>query len=123
MNLPIKAIYLPGGIKVTILDVPTGLKKAATSSELREQCPFCNDPDCYFHCDQSQIDEEIYDYEDGTALSETEEEVVERLAWNAAIDGLEFLISACASKGVDVESKNFHDAVALTLHKIKNCYW
>jgi len=121
MSLPIKIIKLPSNIEINVMELPgNGFNKANVVSDLRDFCPHCNDPDCYFDCEQSQInaEEAVCDFN-----GETQEDVVSRIAWNASVDGLEALLTACASTGVEVESKNFSQAVKQAIQTIKNYYW
>jgi len=124
MSLPLKTVELPRGIVITIMEMPGMTNRASVRSDLRECCAFCGDTDCHFDCDESQNDEDeiVYDYDGEEVLNETEEEVIERLKWNAAIDGLEFLILTSAESGIDVASKIFRRAVINALQKIDNYY-
>lgn len=100
---------LPGNIFVT--EVGGSVK---VTSELKDNCPYCADSECNFSCDQSQYamgtDEEL----------ESEQEHLDRIQWNAAIDGLESLIMGYAGQGMDINDPKFHKAVQSALDAISN---
>ena len=71
------------------------------TSDLREKCPCCGDPDCSFSCDESKAEDS----------PESEEQATDRIAWNHYCDGLESLILALACAGYDVTELKFQEAV------------
>lgn len=89
-----KTIKLPVcNIELTL----TGDEGGSITSELeREVCPSCGQADCCFSCDGSQGADENN--------KETEAEVASRLKYNGALDGIEAMILAHASAGIDVAS-------------------
>jgi len=78
----------------------------------RETCPSCGERFCQFSCDGSQGADENN--------TEDENEVLARIQWNAAADGIESLVLALACVGVDVESKKFQDSVTAAIDGISN---
>jgi len=75
---------------------------------LKEECPCCGLTDCHFDCDESQAEDS----------PESEEEALGRVQANAAIDGMESLILACACAGVDVKSPQFVEAIETAIDAI-----
>ena len=86
------------------------------SSDLREDCPYCGQPGCYLHCDESQAG----GFEEGEKDKETEEDMWERKAFNDIMDGLEAFILTMATSGCDVESDQFIEALESALETIGN---
>lgn len=85
------------------------------TSELKAVCPFCNLADCYLDCDYSVAGEELHPGE-----GESEEEVASRGEYNAAIDGIESLILACACEGIDIAAAPFQRAVQTAIEGCAN---
>ncbi len=79
---------------------------------IKEECPCCSLPDCYFNCDESQAADS----------PESEQEAHDRCLNTAAIDGMESLILALACAGQDVKSPQFIEAIQTTLDAIGNQY-
>jgi hypothetical protein len=74
---------------------------ASLIETLKIPCPYCNQTDCYFDCDQSTWDNEL----------ETEDDTNNRKAYNDVMDGIEALLVALAAEGVDVSQPAFQIAV------------
>jgi hypothetical protein len=122
-----KVVELPEGIKVDIVTEINLAKKpvitAAIESDLRTQCPYCHIENCNFDCDDSQVA-----YSQATEVLtrnlefEIEQEVITRLQWNAAVDGVQSMILACAGAGIDIATPAFSGAVQSALDAIGNEY-
>jgi hypothetical protein len=90
-----------------------------TSVGLKEDCPQCGQPDCYRH----------YNFA-ATPSSETEDEheMIQRRAYNAAVDAVESLLLSLANAGLiklvntstSPEYGRLKDAVQTTLDAIAN---
>ena len=76
---------------------------------MKEACPYCDEVGCNGDCEE---------YEGDT--DDITEEVSNRLQYNAAIDGLESFIIACAGEGVDVDTPAFKAAIGVALEGINN---
>jgi hypothetical protein len=63
------------------------------SSDLRESCPGCNDPDCYSH------------------KEETEGERHARLIFNNAMSGIEAMILGHACAGIDITTPSYLEGI------------
>lgn len=100
-------IELPQGI-VLFLHEGAG----TVTSDLHEGCPFCGDPTCLLDCRASRETDE--------ANTETPEAARRRVEYNRAIDGIEALILACGCAGVEVNSKEFKEAVDTAILAVAN---
>lgn len=88
-----------------VVNVPSLNIGVLTGSNLqREHCPHCDTPDCDLDCDGS-----VAEFEDVTPHPvETDEERVDRLKYNYALDVIEALTLA-----VVVQSRGVIDTIAL----------
>ncbi len=92
-----KTIELPCfGITLTVRDGGGTIK-----SSLKELCPYCGIPDCFFHCPTSRQDR----------TQDAQDEVHARIKFNSIIDGIESLILAAACQGIDVATPAFLAAI------------
>jgi len=83
-----------------------------TSVGLKENCPYCGQPDCYADCDGSAGDI------DGL---ESEEQMYARKVVNTAIDAVESLLLSFANAGlIRLTDTRLKDAVQTTLDAIAN---
>ena len=83
--------------KITVKFFPSTHSGAVTDT-LHEECPFCSQPMCAFSCDQSKSDGD-------------EDEVMERLTFNGAVDGLSSLLLAMVCRDLDITDKGFQGAL------------
>jgi hypothetical protein len=97
-------------------------KNGTIESNLKEACPFCKETNCYHDCDMSvaTMTEDTDEARQHNEMTESEDEVEERLNFNKAIDVLESFILALACAGVDVECENFLEGVNTTLDALTN---
>lgn len=72
----------------------------------REHCPFCDTPNCNFDCDGSKA--EFLEPDSSELPLQTEEEVLDRLKYNHALDVIESLALA-----ICVQSRGVIDTIAL----------
>jgi len=77
---------------------------------LKEICPYCGQPDCYFDCDESQYNDDL----------ETGDETDSRRDYNNAMNGIESLLLALACEGVDVSSQAFRNALQTATESCAN---
>jgi len=70
-------------------------------SDLKEVCPYCGHPYCYFDCDQSK-------YDNG---QETEEDACSRRYYNSAMDGIESIILSHAIAGIDITTPEYKEGI------------
>jgi hypothetical protein len=91
--------------------IRTNRKGSGTiESDLKEPCPGCGSPCCYFDCPAPQRDR----------TAETEAEARQRLESNCRIDGIESLILAAACAGIDVTTPAFAQAIETAVEAIWN---
>ena len=84
------------------------------SESIKEDCPYCADPDCYANCDGSAGDV------DGL---ESEEQMYDRKVINTAIDTVESLLLALSEAGVInlvKDNEKIVEAVQITLDALVN---
>lgn len=80
------------------------------TSDLRLPCNHCGQSGCHHDCDGSQgADEE---HEDDSSRDE----------FNAAIDGMERMILACACAGIDIQTPKFGYIIETVVDAIGNEY-
>ena len=110
-----KNIKLPCyGIKVNLIDeeihslTPNRWGGGAITSDMKETCPYCNDPNCGMdcpdfaeHCSDRNADEQIRKYE----------ERVRFLAYRVATNALGSIILAHAMAGIDIESPAYIEGI------------
>ncbi len=86
---------------------------------LYEECPFCNQKDCVYDCDESTAvwsnDRAKEDGEKETTLT-----VSERIAFNGGVDAIMSFILSAACAGIDVETPAFLEAIETTFDAIGN---
>lgn len=92
-----------GGLEISIDNDCGCIEHALT----RETCPYCNQWDCNFSCDESQSEAD-------------DDEVIGRLAFNAGLDVLESLVISHACAGVDVEDSRYRAGLVDTLEAMAN---
>jgi hypothetical protein len=96
---------------VRSLDIVIEGNEGTIIKSLKDECPYCQQTDCYANCDGSQGDiDEL----------ETEEEMHFRKNWNATMDVIEFLIVEHAKAGVDVTSEAYVSGVRASLGALEN---
>lgn len=107
---------------ISIEELSGGTLQIWSSNLERERCPHCDTPNCNYSCDLS-----VAVFEDGsTDPLESEEEVLERLKYNHALDVIESMVLAftAASKGV-IDTIALKDivnrTVPIVLDSIGNC--
>lgn len=101
-----RTILLPCcGIELTL----TGDGGGSITSELeREECPSCGKKDCCFSCNGSQ------------GADDQEEDVLGRLQYNGALDGIEAMILAHANAGIDVQSAAYLEGMETAVQAAAN---
>ena len=114
-----KTIKLPiHNIVITLtensLDKPKLYKAGTISSDLKKPCPYCEQSDCHYSCDESQAGGF-----NGKEL-ETDDEYNTRRQYNTAIDAIESIILAHAVAGLDVEASEYLEGLNSALDKIAN---
>lgn len=117
-----KVINLPVfDIELTITD-PCGngngnIKRAGEGkigvirSSLQEDCPCCSQPNCFFDCDYSQMENS----------PESEVEARQRIEKNRIYDGIEALILAHAcTERIDIESPAYLEGIEVAVEAVEN---
>ena len=89
-------------------------KSGTISSNLKQTCPYCNQTDCNYSCDESQA--EGFNSQN----LETKEQHNTRLRFNASVDAIESLVLAHSLAGIDVESKEYIEGLETTLDALMN---
>lgn len=91
------------GIKLDILTSKGGRCGGTIEhdSDLKESCPVCSQPDCFFDCEMSQAEDS----------PESEEDARSRIEYNAAVDGITSMILAHAIAGIDVETPAYIEGI------------
>jgi hypothetical protein len=87
---------------------PGAFQGGVITSNLKEPCPHCGQEDCQFDCDGSQGADDEHARDDG------------RIAYNAAIDGIEALILSAAVAGTDISTPAFIEAVETAVDVVSN---
>ena len=84
----------------------TGNKAGTITSNLKDECPYCHQIDCYAQCET---------FSEGTLVveehNEAADEAESRRVFNAAIDAVESLILAHACAGIDIESPAYIEGI------------
>jgi hypothetical protein len=121
--LPIYGIVVElSGESIRHTDVGTHCKSVSIygsgkiTSDLKEHCPYCEEIDCYLHCDESQAG----GFEQDAADLETEEDMWVRATFNKKMDIVESYILARACRGLDIESPAEIEALETILDTIGN---
>jgi RNA polymerase subunit RPABC4/transcription elongation factor Spt4 len=91
---------------------------AAISSDLKELCPHCQDSECYFTCEKSQVIPDCQFSE--IAKEEEDEKVQSRHVWNSAMDAIESLILAHACAGINVCGKGYIKGIEQAIEGLSN---
>lgn len=82
----------------------------------REVCKHCGASDCCYSCDLSLID-----LQQGKSERRDDRDDVEgRIRYNGCLDGIEALVLALASAGVDVTTPQFLEAVETAIDAAAN---
>ncbi len=110
-----KTITLPvHGIELTLDEENPG--GGSISSDLKEKCPCCGHDSCNIFigeaCDQS--------LRDNRPPAESEEEAASRIQFNAAMDGIESMILAHATAGIDVETPAYLEGIETAIDACGN---
>jgi len=71
------------------------------SPDVYEVCPCCNQNDCWFDCDESQMSQS----------PESEDDALDRIRYNSAIDGIMALILAHYVAGIDVGTPAYLESI------------
>ncbi len=91
------------GIKLDILTSVDGRCGGTIEhdSDLKENCPVCSQPDCFFDCEMSQAEDS----------PESEGDARSRIEYNAAVDGITSMILAHAIAHIDVETPAYIEGI------------
>ena len=109
-----KTIELPCyGIKVILIDDGGG----SISSDMKETCPYCDDPNCEMDCEQFQ---EHCSDRDMDEQQEKQAERYEFLCHRAAVDALESIILGHAIAGIDVASPAYMEGIETAQQALTN---
>ena len=80
------------------------------SGTQKDCCNYCGQSDCYFSCDESQYSEDEH--------NESQDEMIMRMQYNSAIDGLESLLLAMACQNTPVDTPEMIIAIETALQAI-----
>ena len=114
------AIKLPCfGIDITLIGSEDnfGWDRGSIKSDLKEVCPYCNNPQCDMDC--PQFLEHVSDRDTGIQ-KEKEQEVIEFQKHRAIADTIESLVLAHTIAGVDIESLAYIEGLETTCTAIIN---
>jgi hypothetical protein len=93
--LKMKQIIIETQDGVILIDTDGRGNTDLKSSNVKKACPYCNQIECYANCDQSTYDDSLED----------EDEMNSRMNFNQCVDGVESLLLAMVSNGVQIDSK------------------
>jgi len=100
-----KLIELPvHGIRIELNANGAG---AITSDHMYETCPKCDKPDCLYQCDGAHLDD-----------IESEDDVVGRIGFNGAVDGIMSMILAHACAGIDTKSAAYIKGIQTAMEAV-----
>jgi len=109
-----KTIKLPCfGIVVTLTDDGNG----SITSDLKETCPYCNDPACDMNC--PDFGEHCSDRDKEEQIRK-QSEMYEFLCHRAAQDALESMILAHAIAGIDIETPAYIEGIETAIEALAN---
>ena len=101
------------GIKIELEDTGGGI----ISSDLKEVCPYCNDPNCDFDCPDALERASDRDFEEQI---DKNQELQDSKTYNHMMDAIESMILAHAVAGVDVTTPAYLEGIETAVQGCAN---